>query len=225
MRCHYDNALTRVRRNEMAAAFAGQVYLVTLNGLLANQRTMNTFTYVVENVPAGGADQIAVYAALETFFELPAGIINKFLDCCPDNYLLENMTIQAIGPGDRLVKTTALQALNGTFGFAAETANVAGVITRTTEKAGRSQVSSLHIPVGASSDWMANGVMIPGWITAASALCLLLDDQIGVVPNLTLDPVIAHGVEVGDPVPDQIIKAVPQTTARVMRRRTVGLGI
>jgi len=208
----------------MAAAAAGQVYLVTLKGTLCGQTILNTFHYVIENMPAGGVSVDGVYTALETHFEAPGSLIDLFVDCCPTNYQLVEMWIQCVGPTQRYVKFVSLQGIAGQFPAVADQANVAAVITRTTEKSGRSQVSSLHIPIGGNSDWMTDGVLNVDPINTMQLLCDDIPTQIGTAPALTLDPVIYHG-PVPAPVPDDIIKAVPRTTARVMRRRTVGLGI
>jgi len=208
----------------MAAAATGQVYQVTFVGTMCLQRIMNTFHYVVENVPVGGATVEQVYDALETHFEAPGSKIDLFCDCVPTSYTMDAMWIQCIGPTQRYVKRSVTEGVSGLFPFSADLANVSGVITRTTEKSGRSQVSSLHLPIGATPDWLNDGVLRGDVITAYQLLCDDIPVQIGGAPLLSLDPVIYHG-PVPFAVPDDIIRAVPQTTARVMRRRTVGLGI
>lgn len=200
------------------------VFEVTLVGSLIGQRIMNTFHYEVENVPIAGIEIPAATAIIETHFEKDNGIIERYLLCLPSNYTLDQMWIQLIGPTQRYVKIIVPQALQGTQPGNADTANISAVITRTTEKAGRSQVSSLHVPLGNSSVFMANGRVSPAQVVGLQALADLLPEQIGGAPNLSLDPVIYHG-----PPPklsaDRIVDAVPQQTVRVMRRRTLGLGI
>lgn len=208
----------------MAEALVNQIYLVTLKGTLNQQTIMNTFHYRIFNMPAGGQTVAQVYVHLEDYFEAAGGIIEKYLACLPTNYSLDVMWVQCVGPTERYVKTTALQGLDGTGVGEARTSNLAGVITRTTEKSGRSQVSALHLPIGGDDTWLAGGSLQPAVRLAMAALCTELVKDTGDPPNLVLDPVIYHG-----PPPfaaaDFIVKAVPQDTARVMRRRTVGLGI
>jgi len=208
----------------MAAVVAGQIYQVTLVGALHNQRTMNTFHYEVENVPAGGATVVQAAAALETAFEAAGGIIEKFLDCTPDNYTLAEMWIQCIGPTERYVKVVVPESLSGQWTEAAGTANLSAVITRTTEKSGRSQQSSLHIPIATGPDTIFGGNLDADLLFNLNALAAVIPAQFGVVPNLTFDPVIYHGPPPFLPA-DRIETATAQTTVRVMRRRTVGLGI
>jgi len=208
----------------MAAAATGQVYQVTFVGTRCLQRIMNTFHYVVENVAVGGNTVEQVYDILVAHFEDAGSLIELFLNCCPTNYTLEEMWVQAVGPTQRYVKRVEAEGASGEFGFTAETANVSAVITRTTEKSGRSQVSALHIPIGADANWLTNGLLDATLLTPLLALAADIPTQIGTVPATTLDPVIYHG-PVPAAVPDDIITATPRQTARVMRRRTVGVGI
>lgn len=208
----------------MATGAVGQVFQATFVGLMCNQRIMNTFNYVVENIPSGGITTDQICDELNTFLEAPDGIQETFLGCCPTNYTLQEQWIQCIGPTARYVKKKYAQGASGDFGFTADTANVAAVITRTTEKSGRSQVSSLHIPIGASADWLTEGILEGTLTTAMELLCDQIPLQLGVFGSLTMDPVIYHGPVPALP-PDDIIAAVAQQTARVMGRRTVGRGI
>lgn len=148
-----------------------------------------------------------------------------YLDCLPDNYTLRIITAQKIYPAREVLQSQAMSIV-GTWPTAeALTGNNAGVITLRTDKAGRSQVSNKHIgPL--PSDAMAIGNVTGAWNIKANVLGEALINPISPVAPVAYDPIIYH--KNGDGAvqkSDLIASYALQTTVRVMRRRTVGLGI
>jgi len=208
----------------MAAAVSGQIYQVTISSTLNSQRIMSSFTYELENVPAGGSTTKQACDAIKDFFIGGTGIIPLYQDCVPQNMTLNELWVQVIGPTERYVKEVYNLSVDGLWPSDALTSNVAAVITRTTEKSGRSQVAPLHLPCATDPDSIFQGSLDSDLLVAMALLCAKIPVQIGVVPNLTFDPVIYHGPPPKLPA-DRVERAVAQSTVRVMRRRTVGLGI
>jgi len=203
----------------------GNLFLVTLRGVVFDQRIMNTFFYrcsaVSGNIPIDEA-QSAFLATTQW-----ADLVDSFHACCPDQYTADNTWLQTIHPG-RYVKYQSPQTGSGTAGDC-HTANLAAVITRQGNEADRHNNGSLHIVAPDADVLKVTGGALTQ--TYLDLLQLLADEMLTNVSILvgvntaTFEPSLAYKQPSGVFAMRTLFQAYPQNTARVMRRRTVGLGI
>lgn len=203
------------------SANVGDRFLITNVGTLCGQRIMNTWWYTL-SVMIGSPNIGSVMDQLETAFIAGAGVDAKFAGCCPDNYALDETWIQPVDP-IRYVKKVYARGINGSWGENSNTANVAGVVTRRSVKATRKGVSSLHVPIAAEPSAMANGLVSNALKTKLSSLALQMEADITTLAGHVFTPIVRSG-----PLPleaEPIGSCFAQAQVRIMRRRTVGLGI
>jgi len=205
----------------MASVNLGDKILVTFKGELLGQRILSTFWYQVSALT--GTPNTATFAtALIAQIKTAGGLRDSFVDVAPQNYSLGEIWAQFIEP-TRVVKVIDNTADGGNWPVDADTANVAAVITRRGDLAGRKHVGSLHVPI--STDPTA---IIAGSLSAALKVKTdALATDIASVQTLagigTANPILRNGPLTTDVT--VINNAFSQTTVRTMRRRTVGRGI
>lgn len=102
--------------------------------------------------------------------------------------------------------------------------NIAAVVTKQTNILGRGRTGSLHVG-GLSSIVVQGGNIAALSMTDMNALAASLPDQLPVAGEEGSFWVPVIGVPVGAGNPTPLLGAVAQQTVRVMRRRTVGVGI
>lgn len=208
----------------MANLQVGDRVLITFNTIAFNQRLMNMFVYGCSSL-TGPATQQAAFAALHTALTAGGGLVPLFRACMTDQFEVTSVWYQIISPSRyaKYTKTTGL-GLGTITTENAFSANQAAVILRRGDLGIRSNVSTLHVPLGQSSGCQANGGIGSTVETPLNNLAAALPTQIttaGVVA--TWDPVINHGPNAAQFTP--ITDAALMPYVRVMRRRTVGLGI
>lgn len=200
----------------------GDNILVTLRGSFNNQAIINTFYYRVTVAPTTKLPQFDVFEDLLDLFNAPGNLIAKFVEIPPGQYTLDQVWMQVVFPG-RYVAYKFNAGIQGAGEDVGRTPNLAGVITRRTDKAGRNQVGSLHIPVGQGDNSVDNGLITGTTLSAMNALALVLKNSY-TVSGYTFRPVLTP-FNNGDGSAKWIDSAFTQDTARVMRRRTLRLGI
>lgn len=201
----------------------GSVVNVQYTGRLFQQTVINGFTYVV-----GVADPTTTVLdelqGIVDYFQ-SAGVGDPrlaYLGCLPENVFVNRVSAQQIYPiRSRIV--AAFVDYQGTRDPAV-TANQASVVTYQTNFGGRDQISSNHFPLSAADCSSAN-------ISAALKSNLDLFAEIRrtffTIPTTqtSMNPCIYHRSPNANPKTHEITSHVVQDTARVMRRRTVGVGI
>jgi hypothetical protein len=207
----------------MADTTVGDIYLCTFRGSLAAQTILNTFAYRVATVD-GNPTVSQIYDGLNAALDVAVnGLRSKFLDLMPSNYTSVSSIYQKIAPVRVASKTYEITS-PGNFGFTAATANLAGTITRRGEFANRRNVSSLHLPYADQETGLVNGLVSANWRVVASALETSMRTPVVLAPtSTTMQPVIYNRGAVPNFSP--IVTTFSNTQLRVMRRRTVGLGI
>jgi len=207
---------------------------VTFRGTLFGQTVMNTFHYRLD--AAGGVLGTAG-AFLDDFngaLDVAGGFYTKYVDCLPPQLSAISADLQWIDR-DRFVKRTFSVAAAGTFVHTPTTANLSACIELRANIADRRSIGTKHIP-GLGGNAVAAGLLTGGLtaqLEAFVAECCLDVAAAG----RTMRPIVfgrarlgytdRHGV-VHPPIPTsyrEIVSGTVQTTARVLRRRTVGLGI
>jgi len=211
----------------MAIPAVGQKYLITIKGVIGNQVTMSTFWYQLENLgPAASVN--AVYDVIQAQLAIANLLAFDFRACCPDNWDHTETWIQCVHP-DRVMKRVVPINLPGAFPLSAMHTNLAAVIERRAEIADRKSVSTLHVPLPEPSDVGVIGVITdPVYLGKLNDLATEMKQDItsgGGAPTI-LRPVVFNPKGLPAPVSNRfIVQTTVMQTMRVMRRRTVGLGI
>lgn len=206
----------------MPAIVVTDKILMTFYGELAGQKILNTFPLVVTAV-TGAPDLNDALDVLFAKVNAVGELRSAFLNCCATNYTLTQIWLQCVFPV-RYKKRTYPVGMNGAGEDVSAAANIAGVITRTGDLAKRNNTGSLHVPIGSTSLSIVGGRLTATQKGLMTTLGTKMKGTIG-TDGLVVDYSFSlWGNQVGNlPVP--VTAAVPQDTSRVMRRRTVGLGI
>jgi len=200
---------------------AGDVLLITFDGLWHNQRTMTTFHYGVGTL-VGTPSYLDFATAVRTAFLTAGGLIPTFLAACPEEYFLNNLWVQTIKPV-RVVKTILSVASSGTNEFHSSTANLSTVVTRRGPLANRKNIGSVHVPFANLDADSSNGTISESLLTILNTFGVQVRRTITMVGVGSITPVLYNGPTAADVSP--IESTISQLTIRTMRRRTVGRGI
>lgn len=201
----------------------GSIIEATFRGTLLGQTVMSVWHYAVTTV----ATEPSIANELRDFLNtwdnaLVAGIRLGYVDCMPSNYTLRQSSAQLVSP-TRSRKFFHTLNIGGNR-TAAMVPNTAGVMTYQTDAGGRDQVGSKHLPIDPNVD------AVDGNLDVAYKNVLAILGARTTLPLL----VVANGGEYApvlwhrkkpQPSSSAIKDFIVQDTARVMRRRTVGLGI
>lgn len=196
---------------------------VGLEGKLFEQRVLTVLHYRV-SIVSGVPNYFDEMNGLGTWFTNPGPVSfrDTFRACVPAEYTFQTVRVQAIFP-TRFAAVRRVVNQAGT-GDSTTTANVSQAITTSTIKAGRTQIGGVRLPLATTRS--LNGSLTAAALTAldnfAAQLELPAEEP---VQGGLYSPVIFHRGPNVNPRWDDIINATPQTTTRVVRRRTVGLGI
>lgn len=205
----------------------GDIWELRVKGFVFAQQTISVFHYRVQTVP-GGTDAITLSTAINTAVQAAGGVAAAMVPVLPSTYSGDQTENQRIFPkNQRTVIVSSNWAVAGTAG-AADTANIAQVVTRRTSFAGRSQVSDIHIPVGTVPACITAGLLTAGQKALLTAWApQVYQNLVLLAGTVSLTPVIYHrGVDpISFSVWDEITGFKVQTQVRTMRRRNIGIGI
>lgn len=209
----------------MAAAANGDIFLATMHGLFHNQRTMNTWHYRLDDVQGACTVQDCYAAISEAFRTAATGMIAQFKVCAPNEWSFKEMWYQRVHPV-RVQKLIEQLNTGGGSGGPSQITNISAVITRFGEVASRSSRSRLHVPIPPAA--VTAGALTfqhAGYLTALAQSCTNLIPVLFNVAVLT--PVIWSPMNEDKPFVTNIdvYGAKVETSQRVVRRRTVGVGI
>lgn len=200
---------------------------VTYRGTLFGQRVMTTTSW--RNLsPSGGASDFEQLQNIATFFATGGGLslLQAYLEATSFDLNVDDVVVQEIYPTRSAMITQTIDE-PGLIAQGALVPNVAAVIVRKTELAGRDQLSPLHIP-GVP---LGTNVVAGSWtdpyrgVLEVLGLASYSEKTVPVTGgSLTL-----NGVIINAPYDAGLFSRLRTHTvnlrARVMRRRTVGLGI
>lgn len=209
----------------------GQRVLVTAVGEYLGQRTMTTWLYRVSSV-AGSITDVAMADALHTAFTNGTGLLTKYRACCAGDGAWTGVATwyQVVGP----VRYRKIQRSlgDGTGLLSSGTANIQGSITRYGEFGLRSAIGGIRVPI--SSLEVSDGKLSPEVTALMQALADEMEETQAVgSPLVTLIPQVGVPGYTNATPPERIpvtnssdlAECVVQDTARVLRRRTLRLGI
>lgn len=210
----------------MADISIGDVAQLTAVGLCASQTVLNTWFY--RCVSLGSSLGTSVTTAMEELITKIEGTVgglgDKFIALMPTNYTLVRHTAQVVSPVRYTKVFGAVVNTAGDSGAICSTANIAAVITRRGDLATRKDVGSLHLVYPDALTEATTGIINAGYLSAMDDLCLQMKATLTLAPStLVWEPILFH--RTGTPNYSKVTYCFAQNTIRVMRRRTVGLGI
>lgn len=203
----------------------GSIFEVTLRTTVCNQKCLNVLHYVVET-ESSETSIVAETIQLATAIETAGGLGDKFRGALSALAIHDETVAQCIK--DTLGTRFARQVLDvgdpGELAGDVLTANVAAVITKRTSFSGRWAVGSFHMG-GVPGSYFSGGLITDAPYKAAlNALASEILQSVTTASGGEYQPVIYHpdGLHGGHTM---ILETELQDQVRVMRRRTVGLGI
>jgi len=200
----------------------GDTWLVTLRGSVFNQLILNTFYYRVAYLATPGTTN-AKQGVLQGYLNTVGGFIDKFLAALPSDYNLDRLDIQKVGPY-RTITLNQTFASNGLNGFNVGQANTAMSIERRGELARRFDVGRVQLVGSDDTSWINQGVLQAAAKTACANFGAQMVAAQGTLGSTdTFIPVLSR-ISGGTRINTDILLYEVQTTARTMRRRTVGVG-
>lgn len=201
----------------------GAVLEMSIQGTCLGQTILNVFHYQVTTVSTTTtvSQEVTDFLSKWRNAAVANSFMANFLACVPENYSTVKFTGQAIFP-TRYVRQSQVLADPGTRP-ATTVSNLQASITFNTALAGRSQIGGKRIIMSAEDS--EGGIIVEALRTSLLPFCLSCALPIDVTAGGGVyTPCIYHrNPNLG--APNNIIGAFPQDTVRVMRRRTVGLGI
>lgn len=160
------------------------------------------------------------------YFNLTAigTITGEILQSLGNNCSIREIRVQPIKP-TRMIFYRTFVNFEGDAADQADTGNVAAVISLNTAMAGRDQLGSFHLPCPPKNA-MFSGQFTNAYVDGLGGLELLLKSGVDIAATGgSYLPVIFHRNALPGFQSDDIIGATRRRTVRVMRRRTVGVGI
>jgi hypothetical protein len=203
------------------------VFLLTFYGTANSQRILNTFGYQLELTSGDEqpADDVstAFFASLE-YIDLET----DFLDVMADAYTLNEAWFQMIFP-TRIRKAILERNLTGEIAATTVQQNLAAVISRHGVTADRQNNGGVHLVLPNGATHSGLGLLTQAYKDLLAPLALAMLEPIPLAvggSTYVAKPVLIH-VEPGSGIVSarEIVATNVQDTVRVMRRRTVGLGI
>lgn len=197
----------------------------SIRGTINGQNVISVLHYRVSAV--SGAATAAIEQDEFLVAAGPAGIddvVTPYLSCCPSNYTATELRAQFVAPTRFRFSTVSILA-PGTRPAASNFQNSSAVMTKRTALSGRRQIGSLHFPGVADTD-AVGGLLSAGLTSAMNTAALVLQSNLNALPGTGIYvPVLWHRTLPSQPQSDPVIQFATQTTLRIMRRRTVGVGI
>lgn len=194
---------------------------VTFQGRADDQVTLSLFHYRLNNAIAN-SDGTALADQLHTALIAAGSLRALYLACCSNDFTLERMRYQWIYPTRYSAQDKAVGPLAGLIADVMAPSNIAAALLKRTFLTGRRQRGVLHMP-GVAVGSIAGSVLTGAAEALYSALGVRVAGTITLAGDEVFEPVIFNKQF---PVTSPTIQTVdPEHTARIMRRRTVGVGV
>lgn len=198
------------------------VVQITVVGNYLGQTTMNTFPHLVTAIPTPNVQQEAAFIAMYNAMKAVGKLFDRLYACCAPNWEQRQVWFQEVRPV-RFRKVVITEIKPGVYtDIPGLTANVQGSIERYGELANRHEIGAVRIPLGTDDSCFDDGEL-----TIAQKLALQnLGDQM-VLPTtalgVTMRPLVGLGASTYPAT--FAVGTITQETVRVIRRRTVRVGI
>lgn len=208
----------------MSAPQPGMITALYFVGRCNDQRVLNTVHYRMDVVwTSGTIDQYYNDFNNEIKVLGVQDITTAFLNCLSPSYTLERRRLQVIYPVRFRGKDFSVSA-NGTRGTGTPCQNVAAVLHKQTELAGRSKQGSVRLG-GIDVADVSGGYLVGGIFPLLTTLRARLQASVIQTGSTGLNtPVLYHPGANANPKYDYMTNMVTQETIRTQRSRTVGKG-
>lgn len=204
-------------------AAVGDIFLVTLRMTWLAQQMINTFYWRVATNPAQDlVNQVS--NGMDLVLGGSNGLYLRHKALRSLLCSLDRVSIQRIAPS-RMVPQEFVKNQAGDVVASVDTGNLAATISRRGSQAKRSDIGSVHIPLPQDPSVYALGSLTPAYLQKLTDLAAIIQANITTPSGTIMEPVIYHPGPEAVPNFSFVGAAFPQSTVRVMRRRTVGLGI
>lgn len=212
---------------------SGDVLRIDVLGILFGQSIVTTFAY---QATTNGDGPNVVTDCREIAADFRAGTVNPFLAflaCCSPQYVADRIRVQDVFPV-RYRAGFSTANLPGTNANATTSTNQAATITRGGKLAQRDNIGSIHIP-GLANANMVGGLIESTFLGLMGTLATrMLNPWTSAASGVSMTPVLIQPFRPAVTTPPtkparpfeavDLVFAIPQETARTMRRRTVGVG-
>lgn len=196
----------------------GAILEATIQSVLFSQTCLSVFHYQLSD-SLGLPDGDAAINGFNTEWNDLLDFVGAYAGCCSQELAFVNIVYQWVYPTryHRVLKTPVV--LLGEVANPSEPPNVAQVVTRSADKANRHGIGTTHIPALPQTTWTA-GSLNDGQY---NLLNVFAGFQANKYVTNTMIPVLYNRANPAQSLP--VTAAIPRRTVRVMRRRTVGVGI
>jgi len=206
------------------AISVGDIVAVSFLGTINAQRTVTTLHFRAAD--ASGTATSTLMQNLITLIRAGGGggdtLETTFLNCCAQNFTLNSIRAQKLSTV-RAKFESQNRASPGNVAVDCDITNISGVLTKQGALANRRNIGSVHMPA-VPNGYASAGDVSGTYLTLLNAMAAKLTDvQTVAADTVNYFPVIFNRTTPADS--PFISSAFAQTTMRVMRRRTVGLGI
>lgn len=206
----------------MAGLVTGDIVSVTYWGTLFSQRVMNVLKY---RIGADSTDPTYQGAAAKLAFAMYSGPTSPglaMLSAQGPEYKLDEVRVQKINGGrERYVSSFA--DLPGTYAGNCTSPNVSAVLIKKSAAITRRGLGTFHLP-GIPEQGYTGGYLTPAYQVKINQIgARLINVVTPILETMVAQPVIWTPADAQIYFP--IISTTLITTLRIMRRRTVGLGI
>lgn len=202
---------------------ANDIIQLTVEGRKDAQAILNMFCYRVAAAPSSGTVADNIDALIAELWDDPGGTwIAPWLNMMPLDYTLRAVRGQRLAPTRSAYVEELIQTVGLIEGNLLETANLSWVFIKQSETAGRWAQSPTHMLMP-SQDWFTNGELNAFGAAARATFLALVPQIVAPGDGGSYEPVIFNPGRIPNFV--KITHVTTKQEVRVMRRRTVGLGI
>ena len=203
------------------APAVGQIYSVTFDLTMFGQKLMNTFQYRLGTIgTAITTDDVC--DGMNTVMNTAGNMYAKYRACVTAQVTHNNTWIQVAYPARQRKKVYAI-GVAGSWTGTAYTANTAVSIERYGPAANRHNIGRVQIPSADDATSINNGLVSgAGYLTVLNAFAAQMLQPLTTAAGSVLGPVLVRSPIDGNY--EFLLGTSVQTTVRVMRRRTVGVG-
>jgi hypothetical protein len=203
----------------------GDVIQVSFRGSLFNQQILNILHFSVGVIGTGtDYDQLSMFTSNLVTGGGSVDLVLPFMACMPPEYALEEVRAQRIYP-TRTVYAFTLSGAFGQYATGTETTNVAASIEKRTLTPGRMGIGRLQL-AGVPTAAMNNGEVSAAF--KGTEMLNLANTMIQTItttaPVVTYNPCLFNPTATG-PKFSPLFSCIPMDTLRVMRRRTLRVGV
>lgn len=200
----------------------GDVVALTYGGTYASQQIRYNLHYQVTVAGSSTSPELDLQAMADNFAAPGTNTLTAALQACHvDSFNFDFVTAQRVSP-TRTIRLVKLASFPGTIGNVGEPPNVAAVITKRTLTAGRRGIGSLHL-TGVDQTAITDG-LITNLVNYAALLPLLSAGRSVGAVTMSVDPGLFNPTR-PPTFFSRLFDCAIQDTVRVMRRRTVRVGI